>query len=246
MMVDIDGDTQVTGEDTEAQESQPLEVETTDTATATLEPGEPSQEETQAPPVDLTPKPRTYTEEEYRSVQAARDREVAARESQLQQQAMQAWIAQRQQQEAQAQAQDKAYVDQGMLTEQDAEQRRTLRQELAQMQQQRQGMMQEAEQVAYVVHADRIAKKIIQEEGLDQRGYLALFNELTSGDRVKSVGDLEAKAERIVRKAYAEVRKAQAKKPETFDKGPGGATVGANVANMSPMEKIQWGLKHSK
>ncbi len=206
-------------------------------------------------PVKVTeaPKVKTYTEADIRAIQAAKDKEIATRDAELQKIAFQRQMEQMQQQEARAEAQDKAYIESGVLTEQDAAQRKQLRIEMAQQrmqyirdQQMHQELLRQSEASAYEIHADRIVREICQEEGLDDQGRIVLMREVMSGDRAKTVAELEARAERIVRKAFRELRKINAVKPESYDKGPASVSTGGNLDNMSPQQKIQWALQHQK
>ncbi len=180
-----------------------------------------------ASPVQPPSKPRQYTEEEYRRLQAVADSQVAQRDAALQQLLLRQQIAQYQQQETQVEAADRAQVEQGLIPEQEVAQRKNLRLQTAQQQAQlaqlaqiNQGLAFQGESLGYVVAASDISAEIAKEENLEPADLMELFKELVSGKKVGTVGEMRAKAERFMRMRAKEATKKAMAISETFDRGP--------------------------
>lgn len=238
-------------------------MDDTQVADTTLAVGEPGSEN-QAPAAAVTetqpgatseaaaPRPpvgRTYSETDYRALQAAKDREIAERDAYLQQAQFQDQLARVVQAEQAAQAQDREQVEAGSMTVEEARQRYGLRAEIAAQTQQathlrgiNQQVAAQAEKLAYVVAAHDMAATLGKEEGLSNAEQVQLVEELMSGPRVATPSQMQAKAERILRLRH----KARQASAENYDTGPGRGSGMKAIDQMSPEEKVSYGLRQKR
>jgi hypothetical protein len=191
---------------------QPAVVPQADVQPATGE--QPAKETTQetTPETAENPKveiPKVVTEEEHNKAVATERKLRAQAEQQLAQMRLQQETARQQEIERQAQAHDLAEVENGNLTEPQAQARSQLRQQQAQLGQIAQQIVQEKENNAREYAAKRIAKKYEVDDEL-------LINDQNLIDPASMI---EKAANLHINKLREELRKAQAK-PEHFEKGP--------------------------
>lgn len=210
------------------------------------------EEEPQAKPGEekKPPAERTYSQKEWSERESAKDTEISTYKGIASQAAMQAQIAQQQQTEATAKAKDQSDVDQGLITEAEAQQRLQGRATAFQTQQQRQmrdvQMQPIRERTARVQVADLLGERY----GVDP--YALLKDASITGPE-----QMEAKAKQLAKtKSDTEKQtvsdeiaglKAKLKAIEEgepfYDQGQLG-TAGPAVDKMSPEEKIKYGLAH--
>ena len=209
------------------QEEQPQvsEVAPAQEAPATEQPGEVKETEETAisePAVETPPAPlpdtpaKQYSEDDYKSVQAAADKresELRDRNAQL---LMQQQISEAQQREAYERQQDYARVDAGYMTQDEAQQRSALRQQTAQSQAYLNQINQQANATARIQCAHDFAKEF----GVNVES-LIKDDTLTTADamRGKAAQLASQTKDKEIARLNDELRKAQAPR-ESFDKGP--------------------------
>ena len=185
---------------------------------------------------------RVFTEAEVRDREAAitakLDKEVASHKAALEKTRVDQMIGAMVNKENQARAKDQREVDEGSITQEEAGQRQTLRNETARVYFERQQLEQDKAEVnQYLMAAGRHAfvSDVAKEFGVDAE---ALLTDSSLTDR-----------EKVLRKAFhlsQAKRKAQETKPEVWDRGPSGST-GKRIAPITdPSELIAQGLREQR
>ena len=185
-----------TGQPVQAEETKP--EETTATVTPESKPAEQS--------TVLT----AEEAEKIRRDQAAARQEAAQYRQKILQMAMQQELLQEQQAEAQASAKDKADVEAGLITHDEASQRQSMRQQAAQLAQMVKQLTPHAEQLGRI----KLANDLATEYGINA-------DDLLKDTTIQTPVQMYAKAGKLaIAKREDALRKATAK-PESYDKGPG-------------------------
>jgi hypothetical protein len=194
------------------------------------------------PGVEAKESPKTYSHDEWDQREKAHNEEKGKIDQQLGQ-ARQAIAsnALRQQifdAENKSLAEDSQSVEDGEMTQRQANQRQHQRQEtIRQQMHSRQILAQERAKHAELVSESeelarwRVADILAKEHGVDADALLA--------DKTLTAEKMEIKAERLA----LEKERASIKGVEKFDSGQQGS-VGVSTANMSAVEKINYGLAH--
>jgi hypothetical protein len=186
------------------------------------------------------PPPRTYTEAEYREAQAAADKRVQDAQEALARQSMEREIEKAQQLEREAQAADRRAVEDGEITEADAQRNAQHRLEMVQEQQTLAELKRTNRQLAEALEPMgklAAAYRHGAEAGVDPQ---LLFNDPT----LKTPDQMIAKAEKLkAERLEMEIRELKNGGGETFYSGVG-TSMGSSIANMTPQEKIAYGLSH--
>jgi len=204
---------------------------------------QPGAEETPQAEAETPPPPeRAYTQAEWSKRESELNKQISELQKQSSQMQLEKQIAELEQHEKQSREKDQKDVDEGVITQAEASQRQQqrqnqLRQRIA-FQQQMQGaqkLMAEAEQMGRVLAAQDFGKKYkLSDEQV---------TELLSDKEISTPQAMEAKAANLaLEKTQGELKKAQAI-PQRFDQGQMGSA-GAAIDDMSPEEKIRWGLVH--
>jgi hypothetical protein len=142
--------------------------------------------------------------------------------------AMQQQLAKMQAEEQQAASKDAQDVANGVIGQQEAEQRKTQRTEASQLQQTLTQQKQQGEMLGRILMAQDLAKKY----GIDSDTLLKDQALRTPTDMILKAADLAIKSrEDKLREATA--------KPETYDKGPGAETGGGDDSKLSARELAQ-------
>lgn len=183
---------------------------------------------------------RTYTQAEWSERESKLGTQVSDLQKQLNQFQMQKQIEALEQSERSASEQDQQRVNEGLMTQAEASQKKEQRQEERQQQQDimqkmqtAQGIITQAEQMGRVLAAQDFGKKYQLNEGQ--------IAELLNDKDVKSPEAMEAKAANLaLEKTQGELKKAK-EPPQTFDQGQLG-TSGKSFADMTPTEKVMAGL----
>uniref|UniRef100_A0A6M3L5F0 Uncharacterized protein n=1 Tax=viral metagenome TaxID=1070528 RepID=A0A6M3L5F0_9ZZZZ len=179
----------------------------------TARPG--AEKETQQVPLTTTPK--TYTEKEVQEREAAitskLQTETAHYQRMAAQMAMREQLGQIAKAEAEVDNKDRQDVDQGLITQQDADQRKVLRQQTVQLQQHIREQSQQGEMLGRVTMAYDMGVKY----GVNPELLVKDPNIRTPMQMVQRASELAMTAR------DARLRSLTAK-PETFDKGPGVGT----------------------
>lgn len=179
---------------------------------------------------------RTYSEAEVASIQSALDKRISEANNISGRLAMELTNERVARAENAARAADAKLVDDGELSQEGAveraKSRQTLTQEALSLQQER-AQLQEA----YVQTEDKLrivaADELAREHGIDRRALLS--------DATMTPQQMENKA----RELALDKREASMQRSETFDGGGGAAGAGSgSLDNMSPEEKIAYGLAH--
>ncbi len=191
-----------------------------------------SQEAPVAPKVEVA-SPKTYTEEEVKQREAQITSKLQAETAQAREHASKLALAQQvqalAQAEQQAQSKDQQEVTNGVITENEAAQRRDQRihalqsqAQSARMQQALQAQAAQGEQLGRVLMAQDVAK----EYGVDAD---VLLKDTTITTPLQMV----QKAAKLALKARDAQLRALSAKPETFDKGPQTETTGPETYEQS-------------
>jgi hypothetical protein len=149
--------------------------------------------------------------------------------------AMQQQLAKMQAEEQQAASKDAQDVANGVIGQQEAEQRKTQRTEASQLQQTLTQQKQQGEMLGRILMAQDLAKKY----GIDSDTLLKDQALRTPTDMILKAADLAIKSrEDKLREATA--------KPETYDKGPGAETGGGDDSKLSARELAHKGYSQKK
>jgi hypothetical protein len=186
------------------------------------------------------PKARVYSEAEWNKRQSELDKQInefrgLAGRATLELQAEQARNV-----EAMARAQDARLVEDGDLTQADANQRAYQRQADLQLAQQRQ--QEVAGHQRLMAHGEQLGRAIAAQDYAQEFG--VDVNELLADASLTGPDAMRLKAREL--SLDARENKARAEGPqETYDGGGGGNGGGSgSVDNLSPEEKVRYGLNH--
>ena len=208
------GETPVTSE-TDAETAQSKE----------LLPGETQPEATTAPVEVLAPETppagKTYTEAELTQITSRLQADAAQHKQYAQRLAFEQQMAQVQAQEQQFVAKDAQAVEQGIITQEEADQKKAARAEIAQLQYAAQYQRAQAEESARVIVIDGLLKGFERDFGmkLNPDDFLG-DKQLRTPDAVKQ------KALTIINTQLKAQLKAATVKTEHFDQGPGAGVPG--------------------
>ena len=191
---------------------QPGEVEKTE-ETAISEPAVETPQIPASKPVE-----KQYSEADYKSVQSAADKQVSELRDRNAQLLMQQQISEAQQREAYERQQDAARIEAGYMTQDEAQQRSTLRHQTAASQAYLTQINQQANETARIQCANDFAAKV---------GHGVKAEDLLKDNTLITAHAMMAKAEELAGKSKDkeiarlndELQKAKAPR-ETFDKGP--------------------------
>jgi len=213
-------------EGTEPQKPEtPSKLETTETQQPETEQKTPETKPETKPKEEKIESKKTYTAEEVAKIQSEAMKEAAQVRQHLAQLSMQQEIARLQQEEAAAQKKDKASVEAGEITQEDADTKAQARQEMTRLQRTVRQLAPQAEQLGRIQMANDLASE-----------YGISADELIKDQSIQNPLQMTQKAAKLaIAKLKEEVRKVKVK-PETFDKGPG--TGDAQSAELTP-EQIE-------
>lgn len=188
---------------------------------------------------ETKPVAKTYTEEDVKKresdLTSKLQAETATYRQYLARMAMQQQIQDAQAQENAAREKDKTDVEQGLITDQEAETRQSKRAEAAQIEYTLRAQRQQAEQLGRITLAHDLATE-----------YGISAEELIKDASIKNPADMIRKAGKIALSERDEKLRAATVKPENYDKGPGAGSVIGDFSKMSPMEKVKWAIEHQK
>ena len=180
--------------------------------------------------------PAKEPEPDHQQTLRAREQEIAPLKRTNAEAQLRAAIADMQAKEERDLQKDRQDVAEGTISQAEATQRATTRQQhrelqwQTQMQQQQLGVLtQQAGKVAYIQAAHIIAGEVGKEEGLSETEVASLTKDLLTGDRLPNPQAMEAKALRIMNKRLRDAVRKASVKPETFVKGPG--STGARMSD---------------
>lgn len=194
---------------------------------------------------EKAPEGKALPDKQLRQMQATYDRRLAEARDNVARLTMQQQLAAMQDAERQAVAKDTEDVQNGMISQTDADRRQHIRMEvvreqvrLGQIQRQSAEMEDRANLSAKVI----MARDVGTEYGLEEKEITALILDKSIQNPNMMMG---AVTKLMATKLKAQQRAAQIK-PETFDRGPGEGGGGMDVSRMSPEEKVRWALIHQK
>jgi len=234
-------DAQPKAEQAEVETPQPVEPEVKAPSEAEAEP-QVEAEKGQAEPEKAQPSERTFTQEEWSKREAEVQKQVSEATRRLSEFQMQQQIADLERTEQSAQAEDDRMVDDGQITQAEADKRRSDRTEQREQKAQTaremqiaQGIRTQAEQLGRVLAAQDFSKQYNLSE--EQHAGLLSDKEITGPHAVQI---METKAANLaLENMQGELKTAQAT-PQKFDQGLAGTTGPAEPESAKGKIKAGW------
>ena len=215
----------------------PVEVPQVEETPVVETPGAEKVEEAEKP--SEIPKERTYSQEEVGKIQAASDKKVADIQKQLYQRAMQEEIAKQEQSERETSANDRKAVDDGLITSDEANQRKGIR---TQQLQTSRGLMQQQQVLGQMrTEAEALGKTLAARDlGKEYDLNDKQITELIADKDVKSPADMKAKAASLANERLRDELKKVKSAPQKFDSGQSSMGGGELPKTAKGLMKAGW------